>query len=57
MQGAEDHVCPLFTAQDIQSQWPEMDLRIVRNGGHSMYAPPITDALLHATDDLARVLA
>lgn len=57
MQGAEDHVCPLFTAQDIQSQWPEMDLRIVRNGGHSMYDPPITDALLHATDDLARVLA
>lgn len=54
IQGAQDLICPLDSAMDLHEVWPEMELRIVGGGKHSMYDPPITAQLIKATDRLAR---
>lgn len=54
IQGAQDLICPLDSALDLHEVWPEMELRIVGNGKHSMYDPPITAQLVKATEQLAR---
>jgi proline iminopeptidase len=50
VQGQMDYVCPPGTAFDLHQQWPEMELRLVPEAGHSMYDPRITDQLVKATD-------
>lgn len=50
VQGQSDMVCPPGTAFDLHSAWPEMQLRLVPNAGHSMYDPAITHELLEAAD-------
>ena len=52
IQGRLDYVCPVNTAYDLHCAWPEMELRIVPNAGHSMYDDSITHELLEATDRL-----
>ena len=50
VQGRYDVVCPPRSAWDLHRAWPEADLRIVPDSGHSAYEPGITHELVEATD-------
>jgi len=50
VQGRYDVVCPMVTAWELGKCWPEVDLRIVPDAGHSAYEPGITHELIMATD-------
>ena len=50
VQGRYDVVCPARSAWDLHRAWPEADLRIVADAGHSAFEPGITDELVRATD-------
>ncbi len=52
--GRYDMVCPLDNATALAEAWPNGELQIVRDAGHSAFEPAITDALIRATDDYAR---
>jgi proline iminopeptidase len=49
-QGRYDIVCPLRSAWDLHRAWPEADLRIVADAGHSALEPGIAHELISATD-------
>ncbi len=51
--GRYDMVCPLDNALALSRAWPEADLRIIRDAGHSASEPAIVDALLRAVDEVA----
>jgi proline iminopeptidase len=53
VQGRYDVVCPLENAWDLQRAWPEADLRIVPDAGHSAFEPGIVHELVLATDRYA----
>lgn len=53
VQGRYDVVCPAKTAWDLHRAWPESELVIVPDAGHSMTEPGITAALRAATDRFA----
>ncbi|MGH8127628.1 MAG: prolyl aminopeptidase [Gammaproteobacteria bacterium] len=50
VQGRHDVVCPLRSAWDLHRAWPEADLRIVPDAGHSAFEPGNTHELIEATD-------
>jgi len=50
VQGRYDVVCPMRSAWDLHRAWPEADLRIVADAGHSAFEPGITHELVEATD-------
>ena len=50
VQGRYDVVCPMQTAWELHQHWPEAQLHITPNAGHSAYEPANTDALIKATD-------
>lgn len=50
VQGRHDVVCPLRSAWDLHRAWPEADLRIVPDAGHSAFEPGNTHELVEATD-------
>ncbi|MHB8680068.1 MAG: prolyl aminopeptidase [Rudaea sp.] len=50
VQGRYDVVCPLRSAWDLHRAWPEADLRIVADAGHSAFEPGNTHELIEATD-------
>jgi len=50
VQGRYDVVCPATSAWDLHRAWPEADLRIVADAGHSAFEPGITHELVLATD-------
>lgn len=50
VQGRYDVVCPMRSAWDLHRAWPEADLRIVPDSGHSAFEPGITHELIEATD-------
>ena len=50
VQGRYDVVCPMTTAWELASRWPEAELRVVGDAGHSAYEPGITHELVSATD-------
>ena len=50
VQGRYDVVCPMRSAWDLHRAWPEADLRIVGDAGHSAFEPGITHELVSATD-------
>lgn len=52
--GRYDVVCPLDNASALHHAWPEAELCIIREAGHSASEPGITDALIHATNQMAR---
>ncbi len=54
VQGRYDVVCPLRSAWDLHRAWPEADLRIVQDAGHSAFEPGILHQLLEATDQFGR---
>jgi proline iminopeptidase len=47
--GRYDVVTPLKNAWDLKRAWPEADLRIVADAGHSMTEPGIIHELVSAT--------
>jgi proline iminopeptidase len=50
VQGRYDVVCPAMSAWDLHQRWPEADLRIVPDAGHSAYEAGIVHELIEATD-------
>jgi proline iminopeptidase len=50
VQGRYDVVCPMQSAWALHRAWPEADLRIVPDAGHSALEPGITHELIEATD-------
>jgi proline iminopeptidase len=53
IQGRYDVVCPARSAWDLHKAWPEADLRIVPDSGHSAFEAGITSELVSATDRFA----
>ena len=52
--GRYDVICPLQNAWDLHRAWPEAELEIVPDAGHSAFEPGIADALIRATDGYRR---
>jgi len=50
VQGRYDVVCPMRSAWDLHRAWPEADLRIVQDAGHSAFEPGNISELINATD-------
>ncbi|MGO2133840.1 MAG: prolyl aminopeptidase [Marinobacter sp.] len=48
--GRYDMVCPLDNALALSNAWPEADLRIIRDAGHSASEPAIVDALIRGVE-------
>jgi proline iminopeptidase len=54
VQGRFDVVCPVRSAWDLHKAWPEADLRIVPDAGHSAFETGIARELVLATDRFAK---
>jgi len=54
VQGRFDVVCPARSAWDLHKAWPEADLRIVPDAGHSAFEASISRELVLATDRFSR---
>jgi proline iminopeptidase len=52
VQGRYDVVCPMQSAWDLHRAFPEADLRIAADAGHSAFEPGILHELISATDRL-----
>jgi proline iminopeptidase len=50
VQGRYDVVCPMESAWALHRAWPEADLRVVPDAGHSAYEPGNLHELIEATD-------
>ncbi|VUD53946.1 Proline iminopeptidase [Thalassocella blandensis] len=55
--GRYDMVCPLENAHQLYKAWPDSELQIIRDAGHSSREPGIIDALTKATKAMALLLA
>ncbi|MBB3102879.1 prolyl aminopeptidase [Azomonas macrocytogenes] len=51
--GRYDVICPLENAWALHQAWPNSELQIIRDAGHSVAEPGITDALVRATGEIA----
>lgn len=54
--GRYDVICPLDNAWALHKAWPNSELQIIRDAGHSAAENGITDALVRAADELAHRL-
>lgn len=54
VQGRYDVVCPMRSAWHLHRAWPEAELVIVPDAGHSAFEPGIARALRRATDRFAK---
>lgn len=50
VQGRYDIVCPMESAWELYRAWPEAELMIIDDAGHSLSEEGITEALISATD-------
>jgi len=50
VQGRYDVVCPMMSAWDLHRAWPEAELIVVGDAGHSMAEKGIASALVETTD-------
>ena len=50
VQGRYDVVCPMMSAWELHRAWPEAELLIIPDAGHSASEPGIISALVDATD-------
>jgi proline iminopeptidase len=50
VQGRYDVVCPMRSAWDLHRAWPEAQLRVIADAGHSAGEAGISAALADATD-------
>ena len=55
--GRYDVVCPLDNAWQLHQRWPDAELKIIPDAGHSASEPGTVDALVQATIDFAERLA
>ena len=55
--GRYDMICPLDNAFALQRCWPNAQLRIIRDAGHSSKEVGIADALVKATDEMVSLLS
>ncbi|KIY67281.1 proline iminopeptidase [Cylindrobasidium torrendii FP15055 ss-10] len=53
VQGRYDVVCPATTAYSLKKVWPELELHIVPDAGHSSREPGIAKLLVEATNKFA----
>ncbi|KAJ3483694.1 hypothetical protein NLI96_g6135 [Meripilus lineatus] len=53
VQGRYDVVCPMATAYDLKKVFPELELHIVPDAGHSSREPATLKLLMQATDRMA----
>jgi proline iminopeptidase len=44
---------PMKSAWELKQRWPEAELEVVHDAGHSSLEPGIVDALVRATDWMA----
>jgi proline iminopeptidase len=56
VQGRYDVVCPMRSAWDLHRVWPEAELSIIQEAGHSAFEQGIEAKLVQAGEDLARIL-
>ena len=54
VQGRYDVVCPMKSAWDLHRAWPEAELSITPDAGHSAFESGNLTALLNATDRFSR---
>ena len=54
--GRYDILCPLSNANTLHQHWQNSELHIVRDAGHSASEPGTVDALIRATQDIAKEL-
>lgn len=52
--GRYDMVCPLDNAYALSEAWPQAELQVIRDAGHSASEPPIVDALIRAVEAVSR---
>uniref|UniRef100_A0A0C9S0R9 Proline iminopeptidase n=1 Tax=Wollemia nobilis TaxID=56998 RepID=A0A0C9S0R9_9CONI len=50
VQGRYDVICPMMSAWDLHKEWPEAELKVVPNAGHSANEPGITTELVAANE-------
>jgi proline iminopeptidase len=50
VQGRYDVVCPLMSAWELHRAWPEAELKVIPDAGHSATEPGTISALFEATD-------
>lgn len=53
VQGRYDVVCPMRSAWDLHRAWPEAELQVIADAGHSAFEPGIARALVAATNRFA----
>lgn len=53
VQGRYDVVCPVISAWELATAWPEANLRIVSDAGHAAFEPGNIHELICATDAFA----
>lgn len=53
VQGRYDIVCPMISAWELHRAWPEAELIVIPDAGHSMSESGILSALIEATDKFA----
>ena len=51
--GRYDMVCPVYQAFDLARNWPEAELKIIADAGHSSSEPGIVHELVSATEQFA----
>ena len=56
IQGRLDMTCPVETMWDVHKAWPELEVQVVSDAGHSMYDARIRDRLLRALDRMKGVV-
>ncbi|KAG2298080.1 hypothetical protein Bca4012_009291 [Brassica carinata] len=57
VQGRYDVVCPMMSAWDLHKAWPEADLKIVGDAGHSANEPGIAAELVAANEKMKAFVA
>ena len=55
VQGRYDVVCPMMSAWELHQAWPEAELQVIPDAGHSATEPGIISALVDATDRFREV--
>jgi len=52
--GRYDMICPMDQAISLHQNWANSELNIIRDAGHASMEPGIVNALIKATDEMAR---
>lgn len=50
VQGRYDMICPISTADELHRAWPNSEIKIVPEAGHSAMDPGVREALVQATE-------